>query len=94
MIVTDYLSEEASPAKRLADESWSVSTGDVDTLVDLARINGVDAVVTGKNEFNISKTIELADKLKLPFYNSKYAWEICSNKDQFNLNAEKFPTSK
>lgn len=83
VIVTDYLSEEASPAKRLADESWSVSTGDVDILVDLARINGVDAVVTGKNEFNISKTIELADKLKLPFYNSKYAWEICSNKDQF-----------
>ncbi|MDP3387189.1 MAG: ATP-grasp domain-containing protein [Eubacteriales bacterium] len=83
VIVTDYLDQDASPAKQLADESWLVSTDDVDTLARLARENGVDLVFTAVHEFNISKTIELAERLELPFYASRDQWENCANKDRF-----------
>lgn len=83
VIVTDYLEQNESPAKRLADESWTISTDDVDTLVRLAIENGVDAVATGVHEFNISKTIELAQRLKLPFYATRDQWNLCANKDSF-----------
>ena len=32
VIVTDYLPEEKSPAKLIADEAWNISTEDVDAL--------------------------------------------------------------
>lgn len=83
VIVTDYLEEEASSAKRLADESWTISTADVDQLAKLAVENGIDAVSTGVHEFNIAKTIDLAQRLGLPFYASRDQWDLCANKDQF-----------
>lgn len=83
VIVADYLNQDVSPAKQLADEAWLVSTDDVDTLARLARENGVNRVFTGVHEFNISKALDLAERLELPFYVTRDQWEICSNKDRF-----------
>lgn len=83
VIVADYLNQDESPAKQLADESWLVSTGDVETLVRLARESSVDRVFTGVHEFNISKALDVAERLELPFYVTRDQWEICSNKHRF-----------
>lgn len=37
VIVTDFLPEEQSPAKRFADESWNISTSEIDILEELCK---------------------------------------------------------
>ncbi|WP_353894439.1 ATP-grasp domain-containing protein [Proteinivorax hydrogeniformans] len=82
-IVTDFLPKEKSGAKQIADECWDVSTSDLDTLEKLIKENDIDGVFTGVHEFNIKKTIELCEKLNLPFYCNKEQWDLCSNKSKF-----------
>ena len=55
VIVADYLPIEQSPAKRIADECWDISTAEVDKLVDLCKIHHVDGVSAGVHEFNINR---------------------------------------
>lgn len=55
VIVADWLDPEQSPAKLLADESWNVSTADLDELEKRSRNAGVNAVLTGVHEL-ISKS--------------------------------------
>lgn len=50
VIVADYY--ETTPAKRIADESWLISTNDFDTLEKRCRDNNVAAVITGASDFN------------------------------------------
>lgn len=82
-IVTDYLTLEESTAKQVADEYWMISTAEVDVLAEKCRENGITAVICGVSEFNISRSIELAKKLDLPFYCTEEAWKITSNKYHF-----------
>jgi len=90
VIVTDYLDAESSPAKKYADECWNISTADVDALYERSKKIGIDGVVAGVHEFNISKTIDLAERLNLPFYAERKHWDICSNKDSFKNLCRKF----
>lgn len=83
VIVTDYLSVEESPAKKIADEHWEISTADIDALEKLCRVHCVSAVMTGVHEFNIRKAIELCKRLGLTFYCTESQWDICSNKGTF-----------
>ena len=96
VIVCDYLPVDKSPAKRIADECWSYSTSDVDLISKKAKNCGVTAVITGSHEFNILKTIEVCERLKLPFYCTKQQWEICQNKIKFKELCSKFnvPTAR
>ncbi len=82
-IVTDYLDVTESPAKQIADESWMVSTADIDVLEKLSREHHIDGVFTGAHEFNILKAMELAERLDLPFYCNRGHWDICNNKQHF-----------
>src|SRR5690606_312921 len=70
-IVTDNLSVNQSPAKRIADEHWDVSTADVDLLCEKIKENNIDAVFTGIHEFNIWRAFDVCEKLDLPFYATK-----------------------
>ena len=83
VIVADYLPEEASPAKALADEAWDVSTADLETLEALCREIGVTAVMAGVHEFNIAKAIELCERLGIKFYCSGAQWALCNDKGAF-----------
>lgn len=83
LIVADYLPASQSPAKRLADEAWDVSTADVELLAQKAREEGVDAVMAGVNEFNIERAIELSGLLGLPFWCSWEQWRACEDKQVF-----------
>ncbi|QTE67401.1 ATP-grasp domain-containing protein [Clostridiales bacterium] len=82
-IVTDYLKESESPAKMIADETWDISTSEIDQLEEKARYAKVDGVYTGVHEFNIRKMIQLCPKLGLPCYCTEKQWNQLENKQEF-----------
>ena len=82
-IVTDYLDEKYSPAKQIADEKWDISTADVNLLLAKSKEKGVNAIFTGIHEFNILKTLQLANALGVPFYATLEQLEITSIKSQY-----------
>lgn len=81
--VCDYLSVSESPCKQLADECWDISTADVDTIVEKAKANNIDAVFTGVHEFNIACCAEVCEKLNLPCYVTPAMWKKVSNKQYY-----------
>lgn len=83
VIVADYLPVEESPAKAIADEHWDVSTADVAELSIHARRAGVTGIVSGVHEFNIERSIDLVESLKLPQLFSRKQWDLFENKVYF-----------
>ena len=82
-IVTDYLPKEQSAAKQLADESWEISTADVELLAQKIKDEQIDGVYTGVHEFNITRMIEICEKLDLPCFCTMEQWERLVNKCRF-----------
>lgn len=82
-VVTDYLPNEMSPAKGIAKEAWSISTAEVDKLCDKIKEEKITAVFTGAHEFNISKTLEICERLNLNFYTSSKIYNRLSNKEVY-----------
>ena len=83
VIVTDYLPEEKSPAKLIADEAWNISTEDVDALIHKVKEHHVDGILAGVSEFNISRMITICNATGLPCYCNKEQWNILQNKSNF-----------
>lgn len=81
VIVCDYLDEALSPAKQLADEAWSYSTNDVDTIVNHAKKDGVVCAFTGVHEFNLKKCQQICEQLNIPFYASSDELHVSSQKN-------------
>lgn len=82
-IVTDNLSPEASPAKKVADEYWMISTDDLDLLEERCKEASVDAVFAGISEFNLDRVKELAGRLGLPCYIEDVSWKYARDKSAF-----------
>lgn len=80
-VVTDYLPASQSPAKRIADEAWDISTSEVELLCNKIKDNHINAVFTGVHEYNIDKVIKICQSLSLPFYASFEAYAKLSNKE-------------
>ena len=83
VVVADYLAPEASPAKRLADESWDASTADVDDLCERCREQGIDSVLSGVHEFNLDKMARVAQKMGYPCYCTPEQFDALRDKGQF-----------
>lgn len=88
-IVTDYLPPEASPAKKLADEYWDISTADLDVLEKKIKQENIDGIVTGVHGFNITKMAELTERLRMPCYCTVALREKVANKKSFKAFCEK-----
>ena len=80
-IVTDYSPD--SPAKAIADKSYDVSTTDIDTLLEIAKMENIDGVINAFEDLNVWIAEELSNKLELPFYAKKEQLEIITNKNLF-----------
>ncbi len=65
-IVTDYI--PGAPAKAVADQSYNVSTLDVEALIALAKKEKVDGVFTGYVDINLIPCARVCQALNLPFY--------------------------
>lgn len=88
VIVADYF--ETTPTKRLADESWTVSTTDIDELEKRALEAGIGAIFMGASDFNIGNGRKLCKRLGLPIYcASDRAWEVACNKSEFKKLCKK-----
>lgn len=83
VIVADYLSECESPAKGIADESWDVSTADVEELVRRAQAAKIDGVLTGVHEFNMDRMADVANALGLPCYATREQLDVFTDKRLF-----------
>jgi len=95
-IVTDYLSSEDSPAKKIADEAWDISTAEVDTLVSMIKDNQISGIMTGVHEFNINRMLDICERTGLPSYCTRESWRYCDNKSDFKALCASFniPTAK
>jgi len=88
VIVTDYLDD--SPGKKIADDSFNISTKNVDAIVELIKTEKIDGVITGFIEWMLPYYYEICEKAKLPCYFTKKQLEITSNKDQFKNLCREF----
>lgn len=84
--VTDYL--EDSPAKKIADKSFLVSTTDVDRIVDLCLKEGVNGVFTGYTDSMLPYCRQICDRLGFPFWGNEKNVEKCIDKTKFKLMCE------
>ena len=82
-IVTDNLDPDRSPAKKVADEYWMISTNDLDLLEKRCREEMVNAIFAGISEFNLDRVKELTERLGLPCYIEDAAWKYARDKSAF-----------
>jgi len=81
VIVAD--NQEINAGKRIADESWLISTQDIEKLAEISAEVGIDGVFAGVSEFNLECAMTICRRLGLPFYANEQHWDICKNKDKF-----------
>lgn len=80
-IVTDWY--EDSPAKKIADKAYLISTSDVDAIVQLIRDEEIDGVITGYIDSTLTYFYEICKRAKLPCYLNQKILECCTNKRKF-----------
>ncbi|MBT2581532.1 hypothetical protein [Planococcus sp. ISL-109] len=80
-IVTDNMI--GSPAKKIADQSYDVSTADIHKLAEIGRQEQIDGVFTAFDDINTWNAVALCKTLNLPFYATPAQLEITSHKDRF-----------
>lgn len=81
VIVTDM--EESGVSKEIADESYRISTIDIEGLKKLIKEKNIDGVFCGPSEFNLVNVLNVCKAAGLPFYATREQWDICSNKANF-----------
>lgn len=80
-IVCDYAIN--SPAKKISDKYYDVSTIDIDSLERIAKNEQINAVFAGFEDLNTWNALRLCERLNLPFYATEKQLEITSNKKKF-----------
>lgn len=80
VIVTDYL--EDSPAKKIADKSFLVSTTDVEALVELCKKEKVDGVFTNYIDSMLPYAQKVCERLGMPFLATQEQLELIVNKQK------------
>ena len=82
-IVTDNLSPEKSPGKKVSDAYWMISTAETDLLEAKCREEGINAIFSGVSEFNLDKVSIMTRDLGLPCYIDEHALTFARNKRNF-----------
>ncbi len=88
VVVTDYVNENDSLAKKMADESILISTADVESLTAYVKENNIHGVFAGISEFNLLKAMEVSERCGLSFYCNRKQWDSIEQKNLFRLNCE------
>lgn len=83
VIVTDYLPASQSPAKQISDESWNISTADINTLAEKCKETHIDGILTAVHEFNINRMLDLCEILQKNSYCTRETWKYCDDKAEF-----------
>ena len=89
-IVTDYNDIETSPAKKIADEYWSISWADLDALELRCREEHIDGITAGYSESRVDRCIRLCSRLGFPCYCTQQQLDILKNKKLFKEECRKY----
>ena len=82
--------DPASPAKKIADKSFDISTDKVDDLVQLCKDEKINGIFNGFEDFNIHIASEICNRLNLPFYATKEQLDLVTNKDKFKEKCREY----
>lgn len=82
-IVTDWHELEKSPAKRIADEYWTISLMDYDQLVPKIQESKIDGILTGFTDAFLLAYQHLCELTGLPCYATKEVFETTMDKAKF-----------
>jgi biotin carboxylase len=88
VFVTDYL--EDSPAKKIADKSFMVSTTDIEGVTDLIRSERIDGILTGFIDSLLPYFQQICARSGLPCYATREQIEIATDKARFKELCRKF----
>ena len=83
---TDWYKD--SPAKKVVDKSFMVSTADVDAVVDLCRKEGVDGIISGFTDSVLPYQQQVCEKLGFPFWGDSQNIAMCIDKKLFKEACE------
>jgi len=81
--VTDYDPVERSPGKQIADETYDVSTINIDSVVNLIREKRFDGVITGFSDMLLPYYAKICEESGLPSYGTYEQFDIFTNKRKF-----------
>lgn len=87
-IATDYLPD--SPAKKVADKAYMVSTTDVDAVCQLCRDEHIDGLFTGYMDGMLTYAREICDRMGWPFYASYDQIRLSHDKSFFREQCIKY----
>ncbi len=82
-IVTDFLSFDDAPAKKIADEAWMVSTMDIDAVVEKCKAEHIDGVLNYCIDTAQHPYQQVAESLGLPCFGTREQFEILTDKRKF-----------
>lgn len=82
-IVTDWHELEKSPAKRVADEYWTISIMDYDQLVSKIKERKIDGILTGFTDVFLLPYQHICELAGLPCYATKQQFEQTLDKAVF-----------
>lgn len=88
--VTDYNSQEKSPAKQIADEFFMDSTTDVNAIVNLIKKEKFDGVLTGFVDLLLPYYAEICKKAGLPSLATKEQYEVYIEKSKYKALLKKY----
>ncbi len=88
--VTDWYPLEKSPAKKIADEAYFVSTSDIPAMVALIKDKKFDGVITGFTDSVLPYYAEMCKVAGLPSYGTKEQFEIFIDKNKYKALMRKF----
>ncbi len=74
----------------IADESYIIDILDRTQLENIVKEKNIDGIFVGGNEDIISCTIDVCEKLGLPFYASRTVWDNAMNKRIFKQACHKY----
>jgi len=74
---------ETSPAKAIADKAYTQSTVEIEKMLQIARQEKIDGIITGYDDINTGVAVELCRELDLPFYGTREQIDITKNKIAF-----------
>ena len=76
----------SSPTRELSDETWSISTLDIDALEDACRNAEINCILSGASEINTDSIRELSKRMNLPTYCvDDEAYAIARDKGKFKM---------
>lgn len=89
-IVTDWYSKYESPAKKISDESFMISTADVESIVNLIKQENIDGVITGFTDSTLPYYQKVCKLAGLPCYLTEEQVKIVNNKKNFKNLCKEF----